>query len=179
MKYYRLHCDPLGLNGVIHHESGPVPYRLIGGESYDAAGEELPARFSYSAAADRPLSAYFSGNCLMHRTLVDALQGAGVDNLQLFPTVLTDEATGAAREDYCLVNVLGLVAAADMKQSQGISLGGGQVFTTLAVDPGRTHGLLLFRLAESLVDIIVHEKVAEAVRAGRFPAVLLTPVTAA
>lgn len=179
MGYYRLHCDQLRLNGVMHHESGPVPYRLLGGELYDASGEELPARFSYSAAGDRPLSAYFSGNCLMHRALVEALQGAGVDNLQLFPTVLTEEATGAVREDYWLVNVLGLVAAADMKQSQGISLGGGQVFTQLTIDPGRTHGLLMFRLAESLVDVIVHERVAEAVRAGGFPAVLLTPVTAA
>lgn len=178
MSYFRLHGDPLSLNGVVHHESGPVPYRLTGGELYEASPQELPARFSYSAAGERPLSAYFSGNCLMQRALVDTLQGAGVDNLQVFPAILTEESTGAAREDYCLVNVLGLLAAADLKQSQGISLGGGQVFTRLAIDAGKARGLLMFRLAESLIDVILHEKVAEAVRAGRFADLLLTPVTA-
>ena len=77
----------------------------------------------------------------------------------------------------CVVNIVGKVAAADMKQSQAISLGGGQVFTRLTVDPGRAQGLLMFRLAESLIDVIVREKVARAIAAGQFPAVALTPVT--
>ncbi len=63
MSYFSLHGDPLGLNGVMYHESGPVPYRLI----------------------------------------------VGVNNLQIFPAILTEESTAASREDYCLVNVLGLL----------------------------------------------------------------------
>lgn len=178
MSYFRLQSDPLQLAGSLRQESGPAAFRLARGEPYDAAAQELPAQFSYSSASGKPLAAYYSGRCLMLRTLVEALEGAGVDNLQVFPAVLTEKTTGEAREDYCVVNVLGKVAAADMKQSQAISLGGGHVFTRLTVDPGKARGLLMFRLAESLVDVIVHERVAQAVAAGQFRGVLLTPVTA-
>lgn len=51
------------------------------------------------------------------------------------------------------------------------------VFTRLTIDPGRAQGLLMFRLAESLIDVIVHEKVARAIAAGQFSAVALTGVT--
>ena len=54
----------------------------------------------------------------------------------------------------CVVNIVGKVAAADLKQSQAISFGGGQVFTRLTVDPGRAQGLLMFGLAESRIDVI-------------------------
>lgn len=47
----------------------------------------------------------------------------------------------------------------------------------LTVDPGRAKGLLMFRLAESLIDVIVHGKVARAIAAGQFHAVALTAVT--
>lgn len=178
MSYFRLHCDQFQLTGSLRQESGPATFRLARGEPYDAAADELPVRFSYTSAGDKPLAAYYSGKCLMLRALVEALQGAGVDNLQVYPAVLTEKATAAEREDYCVVNVLGKVAAADMKQSQALSLGGGQVFTHLTVDAGKARGLLMFRLAESLVDVIVHERVAQAVTARRFRGVLLTPVTA-
>lgn len=179
MSYFRLHCDQLQLTGSLRQESGPAAFRLARGEPYDASAQELPARFSYASAGGKPLAAYYSGKCLMLRALVEALQGAGVDNLQIFPAVLTEKSTEAVREDYCVVNVLGKVAAADMKQSQAISLGEGHVFTQLTVDSGKARGLLMFRLAESLVDVIVHQRVAQAVTAGQFRGVLLTPVTAA
>lgn len=178
MSYFRLHCDKFQLTGSLRQESGPAAFRLARGEPYDASPDELPVRFSYTSAGDKPLAAYYSGKCLMLRALVETLQGAGVDNLQVYPAVLTERSTAAQREDYCVVNVLGKVAAADMKQSQSISLGGGQVFTRLTVDAGKARGLLMFRLAESLVDVIVHERVAQAVTAGRFRGLLLTPVTA-
>lgn len=173
MSYFRLQSDPIRLTGSPEKQSGPTIYRLARGELYNVKPDMLPFRFSYSGA----LCAYYSGSCLMARGLVEALQGTGVDNLQVFPAVLTDGATGEVREDYCVVNIVGKVAAADMRQSQGISLGGGQVFTTLTIDPKRAKDLLMFRLAESLVDVIVHEKVAKAIAAGQFRAVLLTPVT--
>lgn len=177
MSYFRLQSDPLQLAGALRQESGPAAFRLARGEPYDASPDELPARFSYSRPGDKPLAAYYSGKCLMLRALVEALQGAGADNLQIFPAVLTEKTTAEVCEDYCVVNVIGKVAAADMKQSQAISLGEGHVFTRLTVDPGKARGLLMFRLAESLVDVIVHQRVAQAVAAGQFRGVLLTPVT--
>jgi len=174
MRYFHLQSDPLRLTGSLEQTSGPPVYRLSRGELYNAKPDMAPFRFSCAGE----LCDYYSGDCLMARALVETLHGAGVDNLQVFPAALTDDNTGTVREDYCVVNIVGKVAAADMRQSQAISLGGGQVFTRLAVDPGRARDLLIFRLGESLVDVIVHEKVAKAVAAGGFRAVVLSPVTA-
>ena len=174
MSYLRLDSDPIQLTGSVDQESGPPVYRLARGETYSPKPESLPFRFSYSGT----LCAYYSAECLMSRPLVDALHEAGVDNLEVFPAVLVDSATGNAREDYCVVNVVGKVAAADMKQSAAIPLGDKQVFTKLTVDPGKAKDLLMFRLAESLVDVIVHEKVARAIAARQLGAVALSPVTA-
>lgn len=173
MRYFRLQSDPLQLTGSIEQDAGPPLYRLARGEVYQAKPASLPFRFSCSGA----LCAYYSGDCLMAYELVEALQGVGVDNLQIFPAVLTDSTTAAVREDYAVVNIVGKVAAADLQHSQALSLGGGQVFTALTVDPKRGKDLLMFRLAESLVDVIVHEKVAEAIAARHLRAVALTAVT--
>lgn len=174
MSYFRLQSDPLRLTGSLEQTSGPPVYRLSRGELYNAKPDMAPFRFSCAGA----LCDYYSGDCLMAGALVEALQGAGVDNLQVFPAVLTDNDTGTVREDYRVVNIVGKVAAADMRQSHAISLGGGQVFTHLTVDPARARDLLMFRLGESLIDVIVHEKVAKAVAAGQFRAVELSPVIA-
>lgn len=174
MGYFRLQSDALQLTGSLEQTAGPPVYRLARGELYPARPDMAPFGFSFAGA----LCDYYSGECLMSRALLGALQGAGVDNLQVFPAVLTESATGAVREDYCVVNIVGKVAAADMSQSQAISLGGGQVFTSLKVDAKRARDLLMFRLAESLIDVILHERVAKSLAAGGFRAVALTPVSA-
>jgi hypothetical protein len=150
---------------------------MILGESYSADDDELPFEFSFRETPGKPLYAYYSGKCLMSKKLVETIQSAGVDNIQAFPATLTEQETGAVRDDYCVVNIIGLVASADLATSESIPLGGGQVFTSLSVDPDRAKGLLMFRLAESLIDVIVHEKVANAIEAGQFRGVLLSPVT--
>jgi hypothetical protein len=176
MKYYRLHSDQIQMTGSIEKESGPAIFKLVAGKSYEPKPAALPFRFSVESKG-KPLFAYYSANCLMSQGLVDAIKASGVDNLQAFPAVLTEGSTGAARTDYCVVNIIGLVAAADLQKSEAIPLGGGQVFTSLEVEADKAKGLLMFRLAESLIDVIVHEKVARAIEAGQFRGVLLTPVT--
>jgi hypothetical protein len=113
----------------------------------------------------------------MSRRLVDVLQGCGVDNLQIFPAVISREETGETISHYCVVNVLGLVAAADMGKSKARPLANVKFFEKLAVDPTRARGLLMFRLAESLTDIIVADNVARAIKAGEFTDVTLEPVS--
>jgi hypothetical protein len=176
MKYYRLQSDQIQMTGSVEKQSGPAIFKLVAGKSYEAKASSLPFRFSFESNG-KPLCDYYSANCLMSKGLVDALKASGVDNLQVYPTVLTEGSSGAVREDYCVVNVIGLVAAADMEKSEAIPLGGGQVFTSLEVDPARGKGLLMFRLAESRIDLIVHEKVATAVEAGQFRGVVLSPVS--
>jgi len=162
------------MTGSILKQSGPPIPDMIEGLWYNIKPSNLPFQFTFRNTPGRALYAYYSGYCLMSLSLVETLQAAGVDNLQTFPAVLSEETTGEVREDYCVVNILGLVAAADMQQSDAISLGGGQVFSSLEVDKDKAKKLLFFRLAESLTDVIVHEKVAKAIEVGEFPGVVLT-----
>lgn len=96
----------------------------------------------------------------------------GVDNLQTFETKLTNiQGKNPPREDhYLAVNILGLVAAADLQKSvtnpavkeKMISMD----FHSLVIDPTKAHDLLLFRLAQNTSAVLVHERVKHAVEAA-------------
>ena len=108
------------------------------------------------------LEMYQDSYVLMTNRLVDALHEAGVDNLQLFDAVISDPRTGSISADYKVVNVVGVVACADLGRSTYTATGTPLIdvsFDRLVIDPQRAGGLLLFRLAESLSAIIVHERV--------------------
>lgn len=90
------------------------------------------------------------------------LRGIGHERLEGW----IDPRPGAVFTGYKAVNVLGLVAAADLGRSQatvhdGVALADVD-FDHLALDDSRTHGLRMFRLAESTNAIVVHESVRDA-----------------
>lgn len=108
------------------------------------------------------LEMYQDSYVLMTDRLVDALRAAGVDNLQLFDAVISDPRTGSVASNYKVVNVVGVVACADLGRSTYTATGTPLIdvsFDSLVIDEKRAGGLLLFRLAESLSAIIVHERV--------------------
>lgn len=100
---------------------------------------------------------------IMSDKLISALCEAGAENLQTYPAVLRDPLNGYERTDYKVVNVVGKIAAADMSNSDYIDMGGiGMIavgFKNLVIDNNKTDGALMFRLAESITDIIIHESV--------------------
>jgi hypothetical protein len=175
--YYALKCDVAGMTAEITKESGPPIPELAEGQFFTPNPGSRPFVFSVDNPGGEPLFDFYSGRCLMSRRLVDTLRAEGVDNLQTFDAELRDAATGASRRDFVVVNVLGLVAAADLDASQSITLGEGHVFTDLKIDASKACGLLMFRLAESLIDVIVHERIAKAIEAGGFRGVVLKPVS--
>jgi hypothetical protein len=142
----------------------------------DPAGENLPFRYSYQDASGHPLFDYYSGDNLMSRRLVVALAQAGVDNLQLFESLLVNQDTGEVRTDYVTVNVVGLVSCASLSDSETSPIGSSHYFHELVIDESKTHGLRLFRLAESFVDILVHESVAHTIMNGPFIGLTFMPV---
>ena len=107
---------------------------------------------------------------LMSKRLREAIESAGVDNIDFHPLTVRNSETGEAYE-YFAFNLIGLVAAADHAKSNlashdGDFLGDSQVHD-LAIDDARTRGLLMFRLKEKFTVILVHRKVKEAIeRAG-------------
>ena len=110
---------------------------------------------------------------IMRRDLLDALAAAGIDNLQLFDAVVTDPKTGQTYTDYKAVNVIGAVSAADMAQSKRMGTGDSTMvdvdFDQLVIDEARPRGTLLFRLAESVGAIVVHDRVKSVIEARGIP----------
>ena len=102
------------------------------------------------------------GITVMSKRLREALDRAGVDNIEYYPAVLTNTETGEKYE-YFAFKVIGLVAAADLDSSEYTSFDGDALidtsFETLAIDESKAHGLKLFRLAENINALMVHEEV--------------------
>jgi len=166
------------LTAFVDKETGPAIFSMIEGRFYEMDPGEEAFAFSFEDWQDPPLLDFISAQCLMSRALVTTLEEAGVDNLQKFDAPMTDREKDEINHGFCVVNVIGLVEAADMDSSESLPLGSGEVFTKLVVDKEKAQGLLMFRLAESQTDLIVHERVANAINAGDFRGVTLTPVSA-
>jgi hypothetical protein len=140
-------------------------------------GEPVPQPLVYTLDPDFPglPKAMYSaeGIPVMRDDVITALHKAGVDNIQYFDAVLRDPATGREYTNYKAYNIVGLVACADMQSSELMgtskSTMGDTDFHSLVIDESRTRGLLLFRLAENVSAIVVHEKVRNAIEAAGIP----------
>ena len=104
---------------------------------------------------------------IMHVSLLDALIACGVDNLDTYDAVLRDLDKGIEYKDYKAFNVIGLVAAADMNKSTMMGTSDSMLidadFDRLVIDESKCHGLLMFRLAENVSAIVVHERIKKEV----------------
>lgn len=106
---------------------------------------------------------------LLYRTIVDF----GVDNLDAYSAVMVDTETKERFTGYYAVNVVGLIAAADMKQSVYTVQPGGPVidvaFDQLVIDAAKARGALMFRLAESTKNVWLHTALVKHIQAAEFP----------
>ena len=134
-------------------------------------GEEVPESLEFTlhpldsnSSDDGPdMPEFLTGPIPVFRDdLVKAMHEAGVDNLDLYDAVVIDPDTDERHSNYKAVNIIGLISAADMEQSEATVHTGGPVidvdFDSLVVDESRAGGALIFRLAESTNAILVHEK---------------------
>ncbi len=177
--YFRLNAQ-LNLNAGQVQKEGNVSQTLINGRPVKTDKLVLPWPFSLRHERPEPLqmSDYYPHVKLMSNRLVEALKSSGVDNIELFEAQIVNEAGGGKISGYQVVNVLGLVSAADPRASKSRPLANVRSFQKLVLDESRTRGLLLFRLAESLTDIIIAEKVAKRVQDGGFVDVVVEPLGA-
>ena len=102
---------------------------------------------------------------LFRDDLVAALREAGVDNLDLYTTVIVDPDSGQRHTNYKAVNIIGSISAADMARSNSTVNPGGPVldvaFDGFAVNERKAGGALMFRLAENTGAILLHESVVD------------------
>lgn len=132
-----------------------------------------PLRFKmYPDWGSQPMLLWGSEITLMHKDLVATLQAAGVDNLQTFPAVLENPYTNEDLLDYLAINILGLVAAADLEKSDITAFSNPPRIDSITfspkIDPAKANGALMFRMAESVMRIMVHEKIKIALE-EKFP----------
>jgi hypothetical protein len=105
----------------------------------------------------------------MRDDLIETLRSVGVDNLDVYDAVVCDPDDGRRHTNYKAVNIIGMIAAADMNKSDAVVHDGIPLvdvsFDKLVIDPSKAHDLALFRLAENNSAIVAHERIKEAVLA--------------
>lgn len=140
------------------------------GRLWDATRDNISLPFRYTMKVGRgetpKLYAWYPGSDLMQQKLVDLLQSVGVDNLQTFPAEITRSDTNEPVPGYVTVNIIGSIPCADMSRSDASPLATAHYFNKLTIDPAATHGLLMFRVDESPMIVLVHEKIAKAIQAA-------------
>jgi hypothetical protein len=105
------------------------------------------------------------GILLMTDAMIEAIRASGVDNLDVYDAVLIDPIENVRHGNYKAVNVIGLVAAADLGKSKWKATSGEPLidadFDSLAIDEAKTQGALMFRLAECVSAIVIHQRVKQ------------------
>jgi hypothetical protein len=105
-----------------------------------------------------------SGVLLFSDEMISALHKAGVDNFQCFDALVKDTVNNLVYDNYKVINILGVVAVANLANSNYESHGNDEAlidtdFDSLVIDEKKARGLLMFRLAESVNGIVIHEDV--------------------
>lgn len=98
---------------------------------------------------------------LMTKRLHDALSAGGVTNLETFPAEIVDTKTNEVNSDYVAFNIVGAIAAMKSKPPAGSDLLVGP-----ELDEKKIGGALLFRLAEAVNAIVVHESIRKTIEAA-------------
>ena len=100
---------------------------------------------------------------VMHISLLDALTAVGVDNLQVYDAIIRDLDKGIEYKNYKAFNIVGKISAADMDKSIMMGTSDSVMidadFDRLVIDESKCQDQLLFRLAENMTAIIVHERI--------------------
>lgn len=125
---------------------------------------ELESMFPQTAETGPEMPAVFLENVVYFRDdFIEALRECGVNNFDLYPVEIHDPDDGSIHTNYKAVNILGLVKAADLEKSDATVHDGMPLidvdFDKTVLDETKTHGLELFRLAESITSIMIHERV--------------------
>jgi hypothetical protein len=134
-----------------------------------------PLRIVLDDSAPGRLPDYFKGSIpLMSDRLLAALAAAGVDNLDTYRVELRKGDGSLASSDYKAVNVVGVVSAANMAEStvaEGLPVElVATSFDSIAIDEKKAGGLLMFRLAEAVTTLLIHERVKRYLEANGFGA---------
>ena len=143
---------------------------LLGREISPAITEPIRVILDPGDGVMMPL--YKGGILLFSDELIGALNAAGVNNMHYYAVELSIGAGGRSITDYKAVNIIGIVAAADLGASDCVIHGqpiADVDFDGLVLDESKTCDFLMFRLAECVTGIVVHESVKDYVERQSIP----------
>ena len=170
-RHYLLDSDDMLDHGII---SGPTlpDGAILAGTPVDPRTLP-PLDYEVDLPEHAPWPHFLTGGTVLASTRFrDVLEAAGARNFESFPARLRNPETGQARDDYVLLNVLGLYAAADPARSRGDTLIPGDMrtpallaLTGIVLDPERTPDLHMFRLAEDPTLLVIDAHLRAALRA--------------
>lgn len=115
---------------------------------------------------------------LMSVRLHDALRSAGVDNLDVYPAVLENNRDNVTLDGYVAFNLIGAIAAADLARSRFDAPDGPLIsvdFDGVSISAEKARGALMFRLAEAVNGVVVHEHVKRVVEASGIDTLTFMP----
>ncbi len=155
----RSHWDTNFFRGAAFDPQFPVPVRFR--IDIDSEGRRMPTLFTTPALVARG-------------AFHDLLVSAGVDNVESYPAVIDNPESGEVHEDYRVLNIVGLLACADLGAQPGVELGPGiRVIDEPVLRKQALRDALIFRLAEDPVQIIVSDGLAKRIRAAGYTDVFL------
>ncbi len=102
---------------------------------------------------------------VMSKRLYEILLSAGVNNLDSYSVELHDPEDGKIYYDFVAFNLVGKIAAADAANTQ-FTIDNKMSYAdidSLVVDTSKANGALMFRLAESVNAILIHDSVKNAI----------------
>lgn len=93
--------------------------------------------------------------------LVETLLAFGVDNIDVYQTVIMNPETGEEFRNYRGVNIVGVVSCADFSESKYEDLAESYVFRNLVISPDKISGFDIFRLAEDDETVLVSDRLKD------------------
>ena len=195
MSYYRIVTPDEGMN-IMMKRASHREFFHTNGTSIDATTLQMPLKIEMYAGKeygydqfdpdfdgdeveltlDERLADFYSESALMSEKLTKSLLALGLDNLQVLPTEIIDAETNELLSlPYNLVNVVGVVSCADLDASDASPFGDGFYFHKLIINESKTNGMQIFRLAESHLELIVSESIANVINSGEFSGIAAIP----
>lgn len=108
------------------------------------------------------LPATFLSEPVFSNDFIKKIVACGVDNIQIYKVNIVNPDTNQSIEGYQAVNIIGAISCADMDASESERLIDDQyIFRKLVINPLKTRGTYIFRVAECTQIILMHEDIVK------------------
>lgn len=169
MRYYMLECYGLDAEKDVAALGSWPQFEGINWMLGRPIEKTIPTPILTELDPDNPglmMPMFDYGVLLYSDEMISVLHKIGVTNFQCFDAIVRDTEKQIDYTNYKVINIIGLVSAANLNKSNYDSHGGAAYmdtdFDSLSIDESKINGQRLFRLAESVNGIVIHEEIKKA-----------------